>query len=265
MGYLATFFLVDQFESALIAVSSTSDPESLLKQLIEEEVSDYEKLVREPVPDYFKNFLETKSLNDAELDIFSKKRNFCHIAKLPAEIRHLGILTESNLTGFTTFDKGIGQREAASSANTKEFLRLVYDENERSDCPVTTLMDYKDYFYLHTNEDWKKLILPNDAELRVYGSDENQLHGLVVMCFPECPWGNCPTGSVSGRENFEIGKFAITVNGVSVTNLTKLHECDILTNPDGFLWKPNEDGRFEIKAKVMEAESFLRISSFIVW
>ena len=75
----------------------------------------------------------------------------------------------------------------------------------------------------------------------------------------------CPAGSVSGRDYFNEGKFSIAVNGVLAANLTKLHECDVLTNPDGFLWKPNEDGRFEIKVKVLEPDSFIRISAFIIW
>lgn len=265
MGYLATFFLIDTFESALIAVANTSDAEQLLMQLLANEASDYQKLANASVPAYFQRFLEPESLNDFPIDIFSKERNFCHTAKLPAEIRHLGILTESNQTGFTTYYKGIGQKEADANVSSNEFMRLVYNEDERGDCPVTTIMDYKDYFYLHAREESKKLILPNDAELKAYGSDKNQLHGLIMTCFPECPWGKCPAGSVSGRDYFNEGKFSIAVNGVLAANLTKLHECDVLTNPDGFLWKPNEDGRFEIKVRVLEPDSFIRISAFIIW
>jgi hypothetical protein len=143
MGYLVTFFLIDTFETALIAVADSNNSETLLKQLIDEEVADYKKLVQASVPEYLTRFLEPESLDDFVLEIFAKGPNFCHTAKLPAEIRHLGILTESNLTGFFTYDRGIGQKEADSSVNAYDFMRLVYDEAERSDCPVTTIMDYK--------------------------------------------------------------------------------------------------------------------------
>jgi hypothetical protein len=134
-----------------------------------------------------------------------------------------------------------------------------------SNITLCSLVINKDYFYLHTREEWKKLILPNNAELKAYGSNKNELQGLILMCFPECPWGRCPKGSVSGRENFDARKFSIVVNGVAVTNLTKLHTCDILTNPNGFLWEANEDEKFEIKTRVLEPESFIRISAFIIW
>ena len=62
----------------------------------------------------------------------------------------------------------------------------------------------------------------------------------------------------------------IDVNQEPVVNLTKADddtydERNFLKNKDGHRWKPNQDGRFEIRARAMDPDTFIRFSAFIVW
>lgn len=265
MGYLATFYLSDVFNAALNEIATAKmAPGILLSELKAEEDSEYQELLNSVIPKELKKFLLPDDVGKVNITLFGKGKSFCHTAKLPAEIRHKGVLTESNQTGFTTYDKGMPLREADSSVNDGELMRLVYDESDRFDCPVTTIMDYKDFFYLHERDQWKKLILPNDSEMREYGSPGQELQGMILMCYKLCDWGKCPVGAL-GSNDFQPGKFEMKVNGASVSNLTKVQDCDLLTNPEGVMWKPNPDGKFEIMAKIAEPNSYIRLSSFIIW
>jgi hypothetical protein len=260
------FYLFDVFDAAMNEISaSNGDPRAMLAELKELEDEDYEILLHSETPKYFEKFgpgsEETRVINTT---LYGIEPNFCHTAKLPAEIRHKGILTESSQTGFLTCDKGMSRHSADDTANDSELMRLVYDEDERYDCPVATLLDFKDYFYLHQREEWKKLILPNDAELKEYGSPDHVLKGMILMCFKLCDWGNCPTGTIV-TSDFDEGKFQMLVNGDKVTGLIPSKDCMILTNSEGNLFQPNVDGKFEIMAKVVEPNFFMRISAFIIW
>jgi hypothetical protein len=270
MGHLAALFLFEVFDDALKEIAtSTTDPEALatlLAELQAEEDADYKNFLNADVPQDLTKLLEAGDVEKVDLELFAKGPNFCHTARLPAEIRHRGILTESSQTGSCTYDKGMGAGEANTSPNNSELMRLVYTEKLRLDCPVTIHMDYQDYFYLPEREGWKKLIIPNDSELKEYGIAGQKLKGLVAMCILECPSGNtkCQPGELR-REDFYDRKFKMSVNGLSVHNVTRLQECDLLENTKGMIWPLNKDGRFEITAKVFEPDSYLRVSTFIVW
>lgn len=267
MGNLAAFFLIEVLDDALteLAAREAINPSTLLVQLKGEEDTDYAKFIEAPVPNYFQDVLPPSGVDGFDVDLFVKGHNFCHTARLPAESRHKGILTESSKTGFTTYDKGIGLREASSSTNEGEQMMLVYSEEDRQVCPLQTNMDYKDYFYVNAKDDWKKLVLPNDAELKEYGNGK-PLQGLVAMCFTLCPWGKCPNG-VLDRSAFP-SQFELEINGLAVSELREFQECEILRHEDGFKWQPNSDGRFDIRARVTNDAapgSYVRLSAFIVW
>ena len=124
------------------------------------------------------------------------------------------------------------------------------------------VLDYKDYFYVR-DDGWGHLTLPNDSELSAYGTGE-ALRGVVVVCFSSCDWGHCPEGSVS-NEAFLEGGGLMEVNGLHVSNITELGDgCSFLKNEEGHLWKPDNKGRFQIRAKA-ENKTYVRLSSFVVF
>lgn len=268
MGYLATFFLIEVLNDALNELASTadSDPIKLFKKLKAADDVDYAEFVNAPVPENLRKIMPDLKLETMDLNLLVKGHNFCHTARLPAESRHKGILTESAETGFFTYDKGVELKEAATTANEGELMRLVYTGEDRQICPVRTNMDYKDYFYVNSNDDWKKMILPNDAELNEYGNGQ-PLQGIIMMCFTLCTWNKCPKG-VLDRRGLDEGKFELNVNGLNVTTLVQLEECELLQHSGGYKWKPDKNGRFDIRARVTkdaERGSYLRLSAFIVW
>jgi hypothetical protein len=217
--------------------------------------------------------------------------NYCHTARLPAQIRYRGILTEplsssssSSLTKTTIdtstrstvhsdraddYDLGIGMKAAQSTANPSDAMRLVYDEEDRANCPVTVHMDYRDYLYVDGRDDWTKLVLPNDSEIKEYGSFHGggnvTLQGMVAFCVSICPWLKCPPGALE-RDGLADGSFHMEVNGVQVSALTKMGECELLKHEGGYVFPLSAQGKLEIRTKVSAGEtSFLHFSSFIVW
>ena len=271
MGNLMALFLLEVLDDALKEiVKSSVDPASLLQSLKEKEDEDYAKFLSTPIdPSAFHRCLPESEREGFDFELMVKGHTFCHTARVPAEIRHKGILTESSQTGFTTYDKGTSMTEAKANPNTGEQLRLVYDPSGRQNCPVPTNVDYKDFFYVNGAEGWKKLILPNDSELNVYGTGTGEpLKGLVAICLTLCPWGKCPSGALT-REDYSEGKFEVSVNGETVETITPFQECDLLkSSTTGYIWQPNADGRFAVGARITDAAtpvSYLRISAIIVW
>lgn len=83
-------------------------------------------------------------------------RNFCHTARLPAEARYLGVMTESNNEiGFPDYYKGVQSTEAHDNVTRDEGnMQLVYDPVQRQDCPIELHhRDFKDWFYVHVSVD----------------------------------------------------------------------------------------------------------------
>jgi hypothetical protein len=266
-GYLAAHFLIEVLDDAVqeLAKRSIVSPIDLFNKLQREEDADYLHFTQTPVPDYFQEILPPTNMDGFDVDRFIKGNNICHTAKLPAVIRHLGILTESTQIGFYSYDVGLGLNQAKAGPLPGDSMPLVYTEGDRQDCPIPLNMDYKDYFFVNSVDSWKKLIVPNDAELKHY-SDGQSLYGLVLVCFTLCSWGKCPAGVLHPKTFPD--KFAMQVNGVDVTILREFQECALLQHDNGFRWPPNKQGQLELRVRVNEGAapgSYVRVSSVIVW
>ena len=100
----------------------------------------------------------------------------------------------------------------------------------------------------------------------------------------QCDWGNCPKGDLhkyfgwlppkvpkgqtppTEEELAKMPKVEITVNGEQVVEASDMHTCYLLKNKNGHVFKPNKDGKYEIKVRVEENEdySYIRFSSFVL-
>ena len=265
-------FLCDMLRDAIAELGSNSNPSELLMQLRHEEDADYKKFFQSSVPDIEATFLKTigdELLNDVNTTLFYRSPSICHTARLPAESRYLGILTESKQTGITNYYKGITMKEAVKmesdeSADTP--MPLVYNEEEREDCEVELTRDYKDYFFTSSKQGWTTLTFPNEAEKRAYGRESEKLHGILVMCLAKCDWGRCPKGDMQ-MPSIMNGQVNLEVNGLSVTNITDFSGCFVLRGENGHYWQANDVGQYILRARVLgdgSQFSFLRISSVIV-
>jgi hypothetical protein len=281
MGNLAAMFLVEALGEALYDLqqqqqSSTTDddnPETLLHELQSQEHQDYQQFFQAPVPRHLQTLLPETAREDFWIP--AKVQTYCHTARLPSEIRHQGILTQTNQTGFYTYDIGMDVREAMrmSAGKPNDQLILAYSPEDRYPCPAPIMIDYKDYFFVKKSDGWRHLEIPNDSEIREYRNEQTHynhtpLQGYVTLCYPICGWGKCPPGSLDNRNSLKNGTLEIQINGVQVTGITEFLGCDVLKHADGYPFPANANDRFDIRIRIAdtaEAGSFARFSSFIVW
>jgi hypothetical protein len=260
-GNLLGIWLTNVVEDALKELAAERPDPALLDQLRAFEVADRKVFMSRELPMNILRGLQIPS--DVDPEMFYRGPNICHTARLPAETRHLGILTESSLVGEDTYDKGIGLEAARNSTPEDKSMQLVYTEEARQSCPITLEKDYKDYFYVADTHGWSQLTIPNNAESKAYRTSE-PLRGVIAVCFAYCKQGQC------GAENLQspgihAGMAEMEVNGVKVTTLTEFDKCSFLRHVDGHVWKPNSDGRFQIRAKVNTEKSHIRFSSIVIW
>jgi hypothetical protein len=245
VGNLLGLWLTGILEDALKELVAKEPDPSLLDQLRALEAADHKAFMSKELP----SILNDQELpDDIDRELFYRGPNFCHTARLPAETRHLGILTESSQVGEDTYDKGRERGPAIHVIPEDKSMQLVYEEDARQSCPIPVNKDYKDYFYVRDTHGWSQLTLPNNAEMKAYGTGE-PLRGVIAVCFVSCDWGNCPGGNIR-RDEINEGMAEVEVNGVKVANFTKFDDCEFLKHEGGHVWKPNSDGRFQICAKV---------------
>lgn len=263
MGIIAAFYLFENLQVALEEMEPIENFPAYLDKLQREEDEDYDKFFAQPVLEDLVGMINKEERDNVDLATLANGHNYCHTARLPAEIRHKGLLTESSQTGFDSYDKGIGLKDASQQTNPTDSMRLVYSEGEREVCDVIVHMDYKDFFYVNGSEDWKSVTIPNESEKREYGSGET-LKGMVAFCLSLCPWGRCPDGVLT-RDDFATG-FQLQVNGVDVTSLTKMEDCELLKHDGGYNFPLSAEGKLVVQAKVTKSSnSYLRFGSLIVW
>jgi hypothetical protein len=239
-------------------VSAKSDP-SFLDKLRAEEDADFKLFMSSDLP---KTSAGLRIPEGVDRELVFRGPNFCHTARLPAEIRHLGILTESSMVGEDSYDKGMTIKTASSFTGNGS-MPLAFEPGDRQSCEEPLNKDYKDAFFVYSHGGWNQLTLPNDAEMKTYGTGA-PLRGIISICFTGCSWGKCPKGNLIG-EDIELGKGEMEVNGIKVSNFTKFNDCRFLRNEGGHIWKPNSDGRFAIRAKANDEKSYIRFSTFVIW
>lgn len=164
-------------------------------------------------------------------------------------------------------------------------LTLMGSDQERSDCPMARHLDYRDSFFVSSIEGKRSLTIPNDRELNHYSEyDPRNSLGWIIACVTECLDGQCPyndlyyrVGSkaylagnprnISQATMDEIGHLELQVDGVAVEELLPMSgSCYSLQNADGHVWIPNQNGKYEISARIVDASSwsYIRFSSFIL-
>jgi hypothetical protein len=271
-GNLFGLAILEVVDDALdeLAKLDLKDPKARYQELEEEEDRELELFVNSQPSDSHEDMIKsgrTDETQDFDLSALFRRRPYCHTARLPAETRYLGILTEASpdKVGFFHYDVGMPRQEAEKEANNGTRLRLVYDANERQDCSLLLQVDYKDYFYLGEPEGAKSLVLPNDMETRYYPTNEPLL-GMVGVSMMACDWGKCPNGNLL-EEDLDTGDWEMSVNGIPVTGHVTVNPNGVVSfvrHNDGWHFPPNPDGRFEIQVRVNSVGKYVRISSFII-
>jgi hypothetical protein len=251
------------------------DPETLLARLKSEEDQLYESFVKADLPEaaYALYALpDEKKDPDVDVDLLYKGPSVCRTARLPAQSRYLGYMTNTNHVGSIapvgeeTYDLGTSKEEA-DSTDAGGVMRLVYNlkDGDHEVCPVVVKPDYKDVFYAAQKDGLVKLTFPNEAERRAYRFDQSEYKGLIGIILGGCDWGKCKAGELQ-KKHFEEGLFEVTVNGKPVKSLVDFSfDCIFLKGDDGFYWKPSANGDYEIGIEVKEPGGFLRLSSVVLY
>jgi len=282
-GTIMGLFLSDMLIDAIKELGlEPYDSAKKLGSLIAEEEAEYSTFyVSQPqitgasVGDFFE--FEDEVLVNVIARMFRKTRIICHTALLPAEIRYLGILTETDMVGTHGYEKGISEeqadaKKAVESEKDKRQMRLTYESATRQpNCPVDLKWDYKDFFYSTQSDGWTSLTVPNKAEIEYYiGQGAYEPEGVIMLCFMKCDWGRCPEGEMQWNELMD-GNMTLQVNGLVVTNFTKLDECGLLQHGTGdYHFKANSNGMFEFRvliggiAEQGKREPFARITTIVV-
>ena len=271
-GNTIALFMSEMLLDAIEEIGDVSDRITLLRHLQTEENIEYQKFSNSDVPapeDGFLKEVGDELLNETDLTPFFRSPSICHTARLPAQSRYLGILTESDQTGVHDYFKGIPKEEAdkmETADDSETPMPLVYDPRDRQTCEVELNRDYKDYFFSSDKMGWTTLTFPNKVELEAYGRTSGEYKGILVMCLKHCDWGKCPAGDMQ-LEAIQKGQVKLEINGLPVANVTKFNDCTVLRGEHGHYWKANEDGQYTLRAKVLgdgSDFSFLRISSLIL-
>lgn len=194
---------------------------------------------------------------------------------LPSQTRYQGILTDTNQVGKPapvgeeTYYLGVDKRNAEKEAGTSGEMRLVYDvwkERETECVGVLVKPDYPDYFYTNSMDGWSKLVFPNDAEKKAYGYDTARFEGILIIIGKPCPWNKCPPGLLTLLEDYERKKWELKINGQHATKIANLGGNHfIVGSEDGFRFKPNSNGNYDIEIKVIENGSFLWVNDFVLF
>jgi hypothetical protein len=299
MGTLMAVGLVETLSEALdelLARASPSskaspafDPRAVLAELDAVTSAEHRHFVSSNLPDMAHDMLvkfphtpnSTQNRNRGggyTLEDMYVKPTFCHTSLVPSEYRFMGLLTNTTEhLGPVDYEQGISLQAVTSAPDllypidnetglASEFMRLTYDESEREGCNDPTYIDYKDFFLVRQTDDWKKVVVPPDGAIRAYPhKDASKLSGRVAVCLGA--WLADKVHDVR-PERFDEGLLAFQVNGVGVTGFDKVRHCYALRH-GAFQEKDefprNEQGKFEIRAKVLRENSFAKFTSFIVW
>jgi hypothetical protein len=258
-------FMADVLDDALSELGKREgdgSPAELYEQLKESEDADYVTFQQSPIPE---GALEFPLPDDIEAEMVFRGPNICHPARLPAETRHLGYLTESEEIGFLDYYKGLPKAVYDQNLTKGGEMQLVQEEGrQHCDSPILLQTDYKDYFYVHQLEEWKWIVVPNKKEAEIYQIPQHPFRGHVLMCLSTCDWGACPPGNLLGFK-MANGEAEIRINDVPATFTWIVGECYWAKNSEGHVFRADADSRFNISVRVVTENSYVRFSSIAVW
>jgi hypothetical protein len=235
--------------------------------LVAEEGADYDSFRQSELSKQWSDLLDSRSQDDdLTLRGLFRDQSMCHTAFLPSESRYKGIMVKNaSAGGLRDYYKGISREQAEAHpihGNDSDPPRLVFDSSDRQDCDVLEI-DYKDYYFLTEAEGWKRWVLPNRAELSVYGATGETLKGLIALALKPCSWGKkCKPEDVR-EDGLELGHLEVQVNGVPVTKLTQVKDVRFLKHAGGHVFPHNGTGQFEIRARVTMQGGYFRPTSFV--
>ncbi len=250
-----------------------------LNHLYEMEEKDKQQFLASAIPKVKHFGGELEAYHDA----FMRAHSICHYAYLPSFARYEGLVTENRQTlrylgggKYNYKDEGrnlYGENKYNSSL-PEPTSRIVYNFRENRAVCSEAEIDFKDYFSIRHEEDWVKVLVPNDSENMALSTQDDwkKRLGLISLCEMFFIDEKFPANFVSIPDLIlNSTKPTIFVNGVPVTNYTmigtKHSVCYVLRNAHNHTFPSSAvhgPGRYEMEFEVPVQGGELYISSFIV-
>ena len=299
MGSLLASFVVnnfmDVFDEMSVPSNAKQDPKWLRKRRIEDvnsttAMDDDEENARMPpsmTQDYLDYLLELEKKDKAAFlaspptsvigplgdnvgvenyKYLLRSNTFCHTARLPAESRYNGLVTESGIispyvhAGRRDYkEEGYkeGKLPTPKPNNNNTSPILMYNiRDSRKVCEYGQI-DHKDAFVVRYADNWTTTILPNDSEKKVFHTgkmDSSTTQGIIMLCMKAFDWRSNPADYVSTASMIvnSTSTDGIIVNDVKVTGYVGADEydCSILKHDDGFSFPASSSGQYKIMFRV---------------
>ena len=214
---------------------------------------------------YSKGWTEAFTKTDVTAHQLANNPVYCHTARLPAQARIMGYVTDNPFPDdLGDFDRGMDLENGLNWKTDK--MLLTYDKSHKQTCPAVLHIDYKDFFLATAGYDgYQGLLVPNDIEQEVFGGFDPL--GILLVCGAGCGHDarGCPPQSLD-LEAIKEGKASVKVNDEPVDHLVSYQDCYLLAKKSGDLhWTPDEDGKYTIEIDVNAPGKYMRIGSVIVW
>ncbi|KAL7571141.1 hypothetical protein ACA910_014745 [Epithemia clementina (nom. ined.)] len=271
-GNLLTLFWIELVDDALKYVAERgSDPRALVRTLDIQEEQEFQPMRSRNVSNLKFVEKDLREIEDIPTEVIYWNPNYCHTARVPSQIRYLGILTESEEKGGPdSYDHGSELNEVRNTTN--EIMPLAWDKGIYQEfCQnYRVVIDHQDFFVVNSLG-WSKLVLPNPTEIATYGPVQQNpvLLGYISICLAACGWGCLAPKDLDNVTTIH-SRVSMQVNGVDVESYTRFvgvdfGTCQFLKHSGGHKWAANENGLYEIRAKILESFNVLRISAFVIW
>jgi hypothetical protein len=271
-GSVMALAMVDILEAAASGLVQRGKykPTKLMNELKAEEDLEYDKFLRSDLTAQAReNILQDPAI---DMNVVVRQRPFCRTARLPAQARYLGIMSDNNvhaspIISYTNYEMGIPTEVAKRTPNPDTAMRLTYDTpHDARGCPVPLNQDFKDLYLVTPGDGWQSITVPNKREKEYYlASAKEPLKGLVMLVLTTCGW-HCPPGDLR-EDSFLTGAIEVEVNGLKATNVSSAWGGIFLKHGDNDVYFPaNAQGQYEIRARVTEeGASYMRLSGISIW
>lgn len=241
-----------------------ADPVARLKDLKEQEETEFAKFEATDDFSYGDRWTAPFAGSDVTAHQLADSPVYCHTARLPAQARIMGYVMDNPFPDdLDDFDRGI-ELEDGLMFKAKNMLLTYEATRHEKQCPASLKIDYNDFFMANGfQEDYQKLLVPNDIEMEVFGGHEPL--GILLVCGVECEHG-CPRNSLGLQFAAKRGVASMMVNDEIVGKLVPYEDCFLLqTAAGGLHWEADEYGQYTISIKIEKKTNYMRIGSAIVW
>jgi len=197
---------------------------------------------------------------------FLRSNAICHTARLPAESRYDGLVTESGIISpyvhggrRSYIEEGFEEGklpEPISNDDDKSPLLMYNIRDSRKVCEYGKI-DSKDAFVVRFADQWTTTLLPNDSEKEAFtcgDTSSEESEGIIMLCTVRFDWGNNPKKfvSIASMVVNATSSDGIIVNDVKATGYVGAgdDDCSVLKNDNGFFFPASPSGQYIIKLRV---------------